>query len=657
MKCRDESEILMSSRSPCTEVIGNCEHKYCQSCFRKENRNTTICSNRAFTCPCCHINFYGRMQSIDEAILVGEASTLSAHLSPQLSASDTIIAEDIAHIKDINVTAIEKLESALLLDSNNFYALYLLFLICWNGNRFLLSRKMRGASVNEAIFFFYGSKIFNYTYQLLDHPAVSGQYEILKTDCYIQLANVFQLSRNITAAVKYYKLAYEHCLRSADHTMLADIKRSYIKARAEFVQLPPLQFAIGDEVEFLLELETGGEWKLGKIVELYYRERHFDMPFTAPYRLQLINDSEGEPPEYAWVKADIDRYVRKVGVRSIEDTRYQARLDAKVEELDQVYCSDQCLHDIYSSLAQDNEFVEMLLSVWQVELSVPMLSLYRMLVMYRQPLTRTDSGYHVPTAEEIIAGIRAYFDPAHLSDDAAASVLSEDGDPERVRAYVMSIFNDTFVDRPDDMGDVNVQVLLLRAIREYNAMISRLDYSGSYAYVDLVEWTCDFTVPPEVSEAVSRASTKYDIINLGSNSARATKVDHFITAWVWLFICLKNSDAGPVCECPLLYFFVKYCLDRNLGVPKLALALYDRMNLQLSRDFIRCANPTCELNKLDQSTGRVKFKQCSRCQAVIYCSRECQVAHYPEHKRLCTERATEKGHNSEGISSIPRTYI
>ena len=100
---------------------------------------------------------------------------------------------------------------------------------------------------------------------------------------------------------------------------------------------------------------------------------------------------------------------------------------------------------------------------------------------------------------------------------------------------------------------------------------------------------------------------------------------------------MENLDAGPACECPWIYYLVKYSLDHRGGVPKLALALYDRMNMQLSREFIRCANPTCELNRLDKSTGQVKFKKCSRCHAVIYCSRECQVTHYPEHKTYCRE--------------------
>ena len=200
-------------------------------------------------------------------------------------------------------------------------------------------------------------------------------------------------------------------MRSSDHTRIEDYKGRYLKASRAFAALPPLRFAVGDEVEFLHELETMSEWKLGKVVELYYRERDFDITFSSPYRIQLRVDSDATDQTlvYAWVKADLDRYVRKVGVRSIEDTRYQARLNAKVEELSHVYCSKCSMQDICRTLAQDCVFVEMLDRVWQIELSVAMLDLYRMLVMYRQPFIRTDSGYHVPSSEEVVAGIRAFF--------------------------------------------------------------------------------------------------------------------------------------------------------------------------------------------------------------------------------------------------------
>ena len=85
------------------------------------------------------------------------------------------------------------------------------------------------------------------------------------------------------------------------------------------------------------------------------------------------------------------------------------------------------------------------------------------------------------------------------------------------------------------------------------------------------------------------------------------KLVYLVITWSVVHSCLESPTAGPACECPFVYFFVKYCLDRGFGVPKLALVLYDRMNMQLSREFIRCAYPTCELNKLDQSACQVKF--------------------------------------------------
>ena len=425
-------------------------------------------------------------------------------------------------------------------------------------------------------------------------------------------------------------------MRSSDHSHLSGFKDVYLRYRAKFDKQTPLRFAVGDEVEFLYELETGNEWQLGRVVELYYREKSFDISLSAPYRLQLLegSDSTYQPPVYAWVKADLDRYVRKPGVRSIEDTRYQARLDAKVVELAEVYCSEVFIHELCCTLSQDREFVEMLQSVWQIVLSYEMLSLYRLYVMYRQPLVRTDTGYHVPTAEEVIAGIRAYFDPAHLSSDAAPTALSEDS-LQRIRVTLIALFRWAPIDMTDTIDTSDVQRLLVEGIRNFLAVWSRADPSGSTAGL------CDDSYVASllaVSQPLLKVSTTRDIIDMLSG---VVGIPHrFLSAWVNVHICLENPDAGPACECPFVYFFVKCCLDRGLGVPKLALALYDRMNMQLSRELIRCANPTCELNKLDKSTGKIKFKNCSRCKAVIYCSRDCQVAHYPEHKRLCREPST-----------------
>ena len=296
-----------------------------------------------------------------------------------------------------------------------------------------------------------------------------------------------------------------------------------------------------------------------------------------------------------------------MGVRSIEDTHYQARLDVEVAELAQVYRSEEFIQDIYCTLAQDREFVEMLQSVWGIELSQHLISLYRVLVLYREPLARTNTGYHVPSGEEVIAHIKAYLDPAQA---AGESYLRE------VKA---AIINMTYMEALSD--------------------------SIPPASDGLFRGSID--VPSEMSEAISRASATSDLRLIYSVAMRqydgdfcSSKAGNFLAAWIAVYKCLENPYAGPACECPWVYFFVKYCLAKGTGVPKLALALYDRMNMQLSKEFIRCANPTCELNRLDKSAGHVRFRLCSRCRAVIYCSRECQVAHYPEHRTLCREHST-----------------
>ena len=552
--------------------------------------------------------------------------------------------EDLIRVAETCIVIVENLEAALLLNPTNYFTLYSLFGTCLHGLmlfssnkrgfRFLITQKLSG-SVADCFLL----KLYHYAHELLDHPTVSeptSGYEFVKCTCYFELARIFDAHRNYPMTLKYSKLAYEQCLRSTQQALAPRCKEFYLDIRAEFAKLPPLRFAVGDEVEFLREHDTKSEWKLGKVVELYYRERDFAINFCAPYLLQLLGDSGStdQPPVYVWVKADIDRYVRKVGVKSIEDTRYQARLDAKVAELTRVYCSKELIQDIYHTLVQDREFVEMLRSVWQIELSVSMLNIYRMLVLYRLPLVRTDSGYHVPSSKEVIAEIKAYFDPAHLSGDSASSAVGENSYAETIRDETLDMFRGAPLLINKSIDDADVQGFLLQSIRFYIAEFLKPDTSGSY------DQDTDFTVPSEVSQAIVKVSTANDVKLLHSDAYCGTKLAFFLTMWICIHICLDKPEAAPALESPFVYFFVTYCLDQGVGVPKLALAVYDRMNMQLSREFIRCANPTCELNKLDKSTGQVKFKKCSRCKAVIYCSRECQVAHYPEHKRLCRELAT-----------------
>lgn len=55
-------------------------------------------------------------------------------------------------------------------------------------------------------------------------------------------------------------------------------------------------------------------------------------------------------------------------------------------------------------------------------------------------------------------------------------------------------------------------------------------------------------------------------------------------------------------------------------------------NFKSAADARVCHNVNCE-NKEDND--KIKFKNCSRCKIVCYCSVECQKAHWKEHKALC----------------------
>ena len=574
------------------------------------------------------------MQSIDEAILICESATISTHLPLRLTLSTTDTAmrhKDVSRINEMYQLIIKKLEAALLLNPTNFSTLYLLFVTARNGEIFIREGKY------DLPLEFYRLRLFDYLFKLLDHPTVSGPYEVIRIESYHELARVFYEYHNYAASLMYAKLAYERCLRSSHQTDLLAYKSAYLKSKASFVGLPPLRFAVGDEVEFLHGRETGSEWRLGKVAELYYRERNFAVYFSAPYRLQLLNDSDSaDPPVYAWVKADIDRYIRKVGVKSIEDTRYQAKLEIKVAELARVYCEKEVMQAAHRTLAQDHEFVDLLQSVWQIRLTESVININHMFVLYRQPLVRIDSGYHVHSTEEVIAEIRAYFDPTRISDDAALTAVTQDSSNVQVRVEILGMMRGIPASLDCEPADFEIQWFLLRSIGYYVELFSLKDSSAP-----CMSQYNDFIVPLEISNAISNAFSTHDLCALTlTDSYWGTRTDFLLSTWVFVLMCLENPDAGTACECPFVYFFVKYCLDYNWGVPKLALALYDRMNMQLSREFIRCANPSCDHNKLDKSAGQVKFKQCGRCRAVIYCSRNCQTAHYPEHKRLCGEQST-----------------
>lgn len=53
------------------------------------------------------------------------------------------------------------------------------------------------------------------------------------------------------------------------------------------------------------------------------------------------------------------------------------------------------------------------------------------------------------------------------------------------------------------------------------------------------------------------------------------------------------------------------------------------------RPLPRCFNPACSFR--DQMSDSTELKKCSRCSS-MYCSRECQLAHWPKHKAFCSTK-------------------
>ena len=71
------------------------------------------------------------------------------------------------------------------------------------------------------------------------------------------------------------------------------------------------------------------------------------------------------------------------------------------------------------------------------------------------------------------------------------------------------------------------------------------------------------------------------------------------------------------------------CKDSVCDVNNISMADKDDDNI------VVCAN--CSKGEEESS----KLKNCTACKLVKYCSRECQIAHRPQHKKECRKRAAE----------------
>ena len=299
-KCKVVCEHLLCSFDYIS-FIGSCYHIYCSSCFKKEN-DFDFKSKKPL-CPCCKNVYYEHIKSVEEALLKGEAAYL---INDALYQS---LGRDKSVIHSLYNEALSKYEKALLINPSNIVTMYSIIYSCLQGldycegidssvknAQYDLPSVQRMVQINSAESHHYLEMEYECCLDLIEQVFDShgqsrihilhdneGQPTVPKLEeFYNHLALIFLRSGNIPEGFKCSKLAYEICLRSPLQARLDRYKNNFRIMKDKFAKEPPLRFAVGDEVEFLHELETGNEWRLGKIIEVYYRERDFSRSLLYP---------------------------------------------------------------------------------------------------------------------------------------------------------------------------------------------------------------------------------------------------------------------------------------------------------------------------------------------------------------------------------------
>ena len=650
MVCKQKKDLVW-----CSDLIEFqlCKHVVCKSCFRQKNCHL---KSQSYICSVCKGPYYS-VSSMSEALAVGEGAYLYLIASKQVNTVEKNKNNITDYIKYPSLqAAISYFENATANHSASISAL--LFLIsCY---KLLISCLPDGLRTETAI---ECTKLYKCCLQLIDmnQPDDSSQLKQGLHYYYSLIGGMFLMNGNYYAAAKYQKLAYGMCLRSEDHTNLSKYKASLINAKELVDMSPSLRFAIGAEVECLCS--KTGEWMRGEVVEERYREPDFPLKYCAPYRVRVLetvdvddwsddgerkqeSDSEVKPPrtttepDHIIVEDDSDRLIRRPGVLSIEETRYEALLERKLEELSYVYCSKEFIQGVYDVLKADEIFCAKLLSMYRIELTVDLLYRYRMLAMYRRHLRRTESGYALPTQEQVIEDMRVFFvidrDPPALESDATI-----------LRNADLLIMMASCINHHSDFCSKSLE--LYRKLQSYESHLARAflfyaelwlssgPFTGSF-FKDMSAPILSVYLAPGLTTDINQAKSPHDMYRAcieGQVESSCT----VILKSLWMSILTVIAPGGErgigLYEYPLVFYFVKYSLEQGMGVPAAALGAYNDIKHQLCCSFIRCGNTACKKNKLDMTDRSVRFKRCARCQSVIYCCRDCQLAHYPVHKELC----------------------
>ena len=402
MKCKLPGTLMRTFTAP--SGFCSCDHLFCHECFMIKNKN----SNVSVFCPCCNLQFFKNATSKKEAALIGEGVLLCSQLVATLR---SVTVEEYSVI----LSSIDILERALALNHSN--VLSLMFIIrCYDKAAGYCVGNRNEAGVNDAdvveVYYAFLRKLHDHCIELFKVCFDKNKKSIIDNiDVYYHLiGHAFNVFSNYYHSVKYYELAYNYTLKINNNKASLMYKELITEAKANLHLQPKLRFKVGDEVEIT---NDSGEWQRGTVVKLYYREKCYSLDYNAPYRVAI---TEGSKVCHICAKEDVDRYVRKVGAKAIQETRYQSKLDAKVDELAYVYCSQDFIREVFTELQLDQDFCRCLRQIGKIKLSLAVLYTYRMLVMYSQPLVRTDSGYHIPTVSEVVGGFKEYLAPCVKAD-------------------------------------------------------------------------------------------------------------------------------------------------------------------------------------------------------------------------------------------------
>ena len=283
-KCHIKTNDLLCSFDHLS-MIGSCYHIYCPSCFKEENDFGF--KNKKPKCPCCYSFFYEYVDSIEEALLIGEA----AYLNYDAEIRSHNLGRDKSVTHTIQNKAIDLFEQALLLNPSNIIAMFCTMHSCLRGldycreidnnakpAQYPIPSVQKLLQINSAERYHCRQSIYDCCLNLIEkaydshgkslihiHLNPLGQPTVPKLEeFYSILGTVFHESGNQSAALKHAKLAYEISLCSG-RSGLDEYKSELGRMKKSFDEEPVLRFAVGEQVEFLHESEGGTEWRLGKL--------------------------------------------------------------------------------------------------------------------------------------------------------------------------------------------------------------------------------------------------------------------------------------------------------------------------------------------------------------------------------------------------------